>query len=92
WNDNPVAGSNPELYHNRLYHNVFLVYNGVQTRHTGELVVYKGLINTCYGGPRVKGEVRAPDHPPLKLESWHIGVRRRGASGPGDESSNPGLD
>ena len=90
--DLAVAGSNPALYTNRLYENVPLIYNGVQTRHTGELVVYKGLINTTYGAPRVKGEVRAPDHPTLILEDWHIGVRRRSGTGTMDGARNPGVD
>lgn len=92
YSDLPVAGSNPTLYTNRLYQNVPLIYNGVQTRHTGETVVYKGLINTTYGAPRVKGEVRAPDHPTLTLEIWHIGVRRRSGTGMMDEATNPGGD
>ncbi len=87
-----VVGSDPGLETNILYHDVHLIYNGVQTRHIGSMVVHKGLINTTYGAPRVKGEVRAPDHPTLTLESWHIGVRRRSGSGSSDETSRPGLD
>ena len=92
YSDLSVAGSNPALYTNRLYRDVPLIYNGVQTRHTGELVVYKGLINTTYGAPRVKGEIKAPDHPTLILDTWHIGVRRRSGTGMMDEATNPGAD
>lgn len=87
-----VFGSDPLLDTNTLYHDVHLIYNGVQTRHIGSMVIHKGLINTTYGAPRVKGEVRAPDHPTLTLDSWHIGVRRRSGSGTTDDSSRPGVD
>lgn len=90
--DLAVPGSHPLLKFRKLYHNVPLIYSGVQTRHIGEMVLYRGLKNTSYGAPRVKGEVSAPDHPALMLTSWHIGVRRRSGPGPGDESSNRGLD
>lgn len=87
-----VRGSDPHLETNILYHDVHLIYNGVQTRHVGSMVVHKGLINTTWGAPRVKGEVRAPDHPTLTLDTWHIGVRRRSGPGMMDENSNPGID
>jgi len=88
-----VVGSDPELWFNGLYEHVHLIYSGVQTRHVGEQVVYRSLLGASYGAPRVKGEVVAPDHPPMNLESWHIGVRRRSAPGTnGDSRSNPGFD
>ena len=87
-----VSGSDPELFYNRLYERVHLTYSGVQTRHVGEQVVYRSLLGASYGAPRVKGEVTAPDHPPLELEGWHIGVRRRTAPGTNDRVMNPGLD
>lgn len=87
-----VFGSDPILATDTLYRDVHLIYNGVQTRHIGSMVVHRGLVNTCYGAPRVKGEVRAPDHPTMTLDSWHIGVRRRSSSGTVDETTRPGLD
>lgn len=73
----------------KLYLNRRLRY-GSETRHVGEQVVYKSVLGLPYPAPFVKGEVRAPDHPTLHLENWHIGVRTR--SSPVGGSDGPGLD
>ena len=84
-----VWGSRPRLLLNTPYHGVHLIY-GAQTRHTGETVVYKNVLGLPHPAPIVKGYVRAPDHPALYLESWHIGVRTR--STPGGNRDGQGLD
>ena len=87
--DNPVWGSRPRLLLHSLYHEAHLVY-GVQTRHIGEEVVYKAVLGLPYPAPFTRGDVCAPDHPVLHLESWHIGVRTR--STPAGNRDNPGFD
>ncbi|MBA7623091.1 hypothetical protein ES703_30483 [subsurface metagenome] len=72
-----VYGSRPELKTNTLYRGAALVFNCTQTRHTGGMVVYQTLQGVNGPAPLVKGNVRAPDHPTLKLEDWHTGVRNR---------------
>ena len=73
----------------KLYENHRLIY-GSQTRHIGQQVIYKSVLGLPYPAPFVKGDVRAPDHPTLHLENWHIGVRTR--STPAGGSDGPGLD
>ncbi|GAI76130.1 unnamed protein product, partial [marine sediment metagenome] len=74
--DDELWRSRPVVYRNYLNHNAFLTY-GSQTRHQGELVVYKHLLGAPYALPIVKGRVKAPDHPTLVLDTWHIGIRNR---------------
>ena len=74
-----VPLSAPGLDSNKLYRGVALVY-GEQTRHTGGLVVYQSVLGLPYPAPFVKGNVKAPDHPPLHLERWHIAIRQRQAT------------
>ncbi len=62
---------------NALYKGAFLVYSYAQTRHRGGLVVYQSVLGLPCVAPLVKGKVKAPDHKPLFLPSWHIGIRNR---------------
>ena len=47
------------------------------TRHTASLLVYTTVQGVAQVSPVVRGTVRAPDHPPLELDGWHVAVRRR---------------
>lgn len=67
-----------------------LFYGGSQTRHIGAEVVYQAIQGLPYEAPFVRGDVTAPDHPTLHLESWHIGIRTRRT--PGGSADGPGLD
>lgn len=78
-----VRGAQPRIYRRKLYQWALLVYNGNQTRHRGEQVVYHTLLRFNGEVPRVRGDVTAPDHPTLHLETWHVGVRRRTLPGAG---------
>lgn len=71
-----VYGSTPALRTNALYGGAPLIFNGAQTRHRG-LVVYQSIAGINGPAPLVKGDVRAPDHETLHLDTWHIGVRNR---------------
>lgn len=62
---------------NRLYRGAFLVYSLAQTRHWASQVCYQSVFSLPCPAPLVKGKVTTPDHPPLHLEDWHIGVRNR---------------
>lgn len=84
-----VPMSAPSLDTNKLYRGAPLVY-ATQTRHTGGLVVYQTVQKLPHVAPFVRGNVKAPDHPTLHLEGWHIGVRTR--STPGGSRDGPGLD
>ena len=72
-----VYGSQPGLKTNALYHGVYLVFNGTQTRHRGGIVIYQTIQGINGPAPIVRGNVQAPDHETLHLETWHIGVRNR---------------
>ena len=72
-----VPRSNPALKANTLYRGAALVYNCVQTRHRGGLVVYRSVLGLPCLAPFVRGNVRAPDHETLHLRGWHIAVRNR---------------
>lgn len=72
-----------------LYRHRALWY-GDTTRHTANLIVYKSFLGLPHKAPVVKGDVRAPDHPTLHLETWHVGIRTR--STPGGSRDGPGLD
>ena len=62
----PLATEGPRSH--RLY----------RTRHVGDCVAYLSILEAPgYVSPVVKGTVTAPDHPPLTLEDWHVGMRRR---------------
>ena len=69
-----VALSN--LRGGKIYRRAALVY-GEPTRHTGGLVVYQSVLGLPYPAPFVKGVVKAPDHPPLQLNGWHLAIRQR---------------
>jgi len=71
-----VPLSAPALRGGALYRGVALVY-GEQTRHTGGLVVYQSVLGLPYPAPFVRGVVKAPDHPPLRLNGWHVAIRQR---------------
>lgn len=71
-----VPLSAPALRGGKIYRGVALVY-GEQTRHTGGLVVYQSVLGLPYPAPFVKGTVKAPDHPPLRLNGWHLAIRQR---------------
>jgi len=72
-----IAGSAPSLRVNTLYNGAFLVYNSTQTRHRGTQVCYQSIQGLPGPAPLVKGKVTAPNHKPLYLNDWHIGVRNR---------------
>ena len=74
-----VPLSAPGLDSNKLYRGAALVY-GEQTRHTGGLVVYQSVLGLPHLAPFVRGVIKAPDHPPLHLEGWHIAIRQRQAT------------
>ena len=71
-----VPLSSPSLRGGKLYRGAALVY-GEQTRHTGGLVVYQSVLGLPRPAPFVKGVVKAPDHPPLRLNGWHLAIRQR---------------
>lgn len=71
-----------------LYRNCALWY-GDTTRHRASLVVYKTFLGLPYEAPVVQGNVRAPDHPTLHLDGWHIAIRTRSTTG---GRGGPGLD
>ena len=60
--------SEAKLHPNTLYHS-WLFY---ETRHT----VRGTIAFRSVGRHFVKGTVEAPDHEPLRLEGWHLAVRR----------------
>lgn len=72
-----VWGSTPRLNASKLYRGVALTYSGIQTRHTAGLAVYKSVLGLPCQAPFVKGKIKAPDHEPLFLPNWHIGIRNR---------------
>lgn len=72
-----VWGSLPELKTNKLYRGARLVYSGTQTRHTAASVIYKTRVGLPCAAPVVKGNVKAPDHPTLRLADWHMAIRNR---------------
>ena len=74
-----VPLSAPGLDSNKLYRGAALVY-GEQTRHTGGLAVYQSVLGLPYPAPFVRGVVKAPDHPPLRLYGWHLAIRQRQAT------------
>ncbi len=78
-----VRGSGPRMYLRKAYQWALLVHNGMQTRHRAEEVVYHSFLGLNGQAPRVRGEVTAPDHPSLRLPTWHVGVRRRTLAGAG---------
>lgn len=78
-----VWGSRPLLYVRELYQWAPLLYNRTQTRHRGEQVVYHSCLGCNGEVPRVRGEVTAPDHPSVQLDTWHLGLRRRTLPGAG---------
>lgn len=81
----------PSLRKNALYRGVPLAYRFEQTRHTGGLVVYQSVQRLPYPAPLVKGNVKAPGHPTLHLNTWHIGIRRR-STGAGNRDGAAGGD
>jgi hypothetical protein len=74
-----VPLSSPGLRAGALYRGAALVYGG-QTRHTGGLVVYQSVQGLPYPAPFVRGVVKSPDHPPLRLNGWHMAIRQRRAT------------
>lgn len=72
-----VPRSTPALKTNALYRGAALVYNCAQTRHHAGLVIYQSVLGLPCVAPFVKGNVKAPDHKPLFLQTWHLGVRNR---------------
>lgn len=72
-----VYGSKPELRTNTLYRGARLVFNGRQTRHRGDLVVYQSIHGANGPVPFVQGNIRAPNHKNLYLDTWHIAVRNQ---------------
>ncbi|MBA7602299.1 hypothetical protein ES703_09387 [subsurface metagenome] len=62
---------------NKLYKGARLIYNCAETRHWGARVVYASVLGLPCLAPFVKGNVKAPDHEPLHLDGWHIGIRNR---------------
>ncbi len=85
-----VPWSSPGLKTNRLYRGAALVYNCAQTRHRGGLVVYMSVLGLPCVAPLVKGNVKSPDHAPLHLDGWHIGIRNR--SHPWRNTRQPRVD
>lgn len=85
-----VPWSSPGLKANKLYRGAALVYNCAQTRHRGGLVVYMSVLGLPCVAPLVKGNVKAPDHEPLPLDGWHIGIRNR--SHPWRNTRQPRVD
>ncbi len=63
-----------------VYRNMQLIY-GEETRHRGQYVDYQTIFGLAHTAPLVKGKVTAPNHPPLHLPGWHIGVRNRSSNG-----------
>lgn len=74
-----VPLASPDMRGGKIYRGAALVY-GEQTRHTGGLVVYQSVLGLPYPAPFVKGVVKAPDHPPLRLNGWHMAIRQRRAT------------
>ena len=62
---------------NKLYRGAHLIFNGTETRHRASMVVYQVMAGTNGPAPLVKGKVTGPDHEPLYLDKWHLGVRNR---------------
>jgi len=82
--------TSPGLRLGALYYDVALIYCE-QTRHRGSTVVYQTLQGLPYPAPMVKGVVTAPNHPPLKLTGWHLGIRQRQATW-GQMNGNRAVD
>lgn len=76
-NRTAVYGSAPALTTNTLYRGVFLICNGVQTRHRGGMVFYRTVTGFPGQVPVVKGKITALGHNFLILKDWHIGVRNK---------------
>jgi hypothetical protein len=72
-----VYGSRPELRTNTLYRGAPLVFNGSQTRHCGDLVVYQSIRGANGPVPSVRGNIQAPNHKALYLDTWHTAVRNQ---------------
>lgn len=79
------------FYKHTLYRNMQLIY-GDETRHRGQVVCYQNIFGLAHDAPLVKGKVTAPDHQPLYLPGWHIGVRNRSSNGGGNRAGRGGGD